>query len=295
MTYELKAEVMSPLAEEESQNSNRRQGIMLCYPFEVKRLEKWGNPTVFIQPKLDGERCRAIIKNRQVTLLSSEENVINSVPHINKALLKTGLDNIELDGELYLHGMSFEEIHSRVSRKVNMHEKAEDIQYHTFDVVSEADQLDRLFFLNQNLIDYEFVKRVPTSVVDSVEEIMSTLERYTDDGYEGAVIRHLHGKYIRRRSTQIMKFKPKKSDSYKIVGCKEEISIEGNPKNSLGAFICRDDMGTVFNVGSGFTAEQRKRFWEQREELVGKKAVIKYQHLTPGNHVPRFPVFVEVK
>jgi DNA ligase 1 len=295
-TPELNTNDMSPLSEEAYEvNSQRRQGIMLCYPFEEKRLEKWGNSTVFIQPKLDGERCRAIIKDRTVTLLSSEENVITSVPHINRALLRTGLDNIELDGELYLHGMTFEEIHSRVSRKVNMHARAEDIQYHIFDIVSAADQLDRLFYLNQNLIDYEFVRRVSTSVVSSTEEIMETLHRYTGEGYEGVIVRHLHGMYVRRRSTQIMKFKPKKHDTYQIVGFQEEISKEGNPKNSLGALICRDNMGTRFNVGSGFTAEQRQKLWQEKELLVGRRAVVNYQHLTPGKHVPRFPVFVEVK
>ena len=37
----------------------KRTGIMLCYPFEEKRLNKW-NPPYIIQPKLDGERCRAV-------------------------------------------------------------------------------------------------------------------------------------------------------------------------------------------------------------------------------------------
>lgn len=287
---------MPSLPEEPSHpESQRRKGIMLCYPFEEKRLEKWGNSTVLIQPKLDGERCRAIIKGGKVILLSSEENVITSVPHINKALLRTGLDNVELDGELYLHGMSFEEIHSRVSRKVNMHDKAEDIQYHVFDIISEADQLDRLFFMTQNLINYEFIKVIGTSVVNSVEEIMETLHRYTGEGYEGVIVRHLHGMYVRHRSTQIMKFKPKKHDTYQIVGVQEEISKDGNPKNSLGAFICKDNMGTIFNVGSGFTAEQRQKFWAEKDSLVGKKAVVNYQHLTPGKRIPRFPVFVEVK
>jgi hypothetical protein len=56
-----------------------RTGIMLCYPFEEKRLNKWGNKFL-LQPKLDGDRCRAIFDEYgKVKLLSSEENEFNSV------------------------------------------------------------------------------------------------------------------------------------------------------------------------------------------------------------------------
>ena len=70
-----------------------RTGIMLCYPFETKRLEKWGNKFL-IQPKLDGDRCRAIFSEYgAVTLYSSEGNIINSVPHIQAQLEEFGYKN----------------------------------------------------------------------------------------------------------------------------------------------------------------------------------------------------------
>ena len=87
----------------------RRKGILLCYPFEEKRLAKWAPPYI-VQPKYDGVRCRAIpIKDNNYLLLSSEENVYYSVPHINEELKSLNLNSdLELDGELYCHGMSFE-------------------------------------------------------------------------------------------------------------------------------------------------------------------------------------------
>jgi ATP-dependent DNA ligase len=92
----------------------------------------------------------------------------------------------------------------------------------------------------------------------------------------------------------IMKFKPKQSDEYEIIGYEEELSNEKVPKDSLGAIICTSGDGQSFRVGTGFTADQRLHLWTGRDKLVGKICRINYQHLTSGRRVPRFPVFVTI-
>ena len=87
-----------------------------------------------------------------------------------------------------------------------------------------------------------------------------------------------------------MKFKPRKSDVYRIIDAKEELSITGQPKGTLGALVCRGDDGHVFSVGSGFTRGERELLWRCRDNLPGKFVKVYYQALTPA-HVPRFPVF----
>ena len=113
----------------------RWKGIMKCVPFEEKRLAKW-EPPYICQPKYDGVRCRAVPVPSGYMLLSSEENVIFSVPHINKVLDKLKGTRLELDGELYLHGMSFEEIVSITSRTVNLHPNYKRMNFHIFDVIN---------------------------------------------------------------------------------------------------------------------------------------------------------------
>jgi ATP-dependent DNA ligase len=270
---------------------------MLCYPFEAKRLLKWNMPLVHTQPKLDGERCRAILYDNTVTLLSSEENTIISVPHINEALLQTGLNNIELDGELYIHGMSFEGIHSIVSRKENIHPSFESMEYHIFDIAHGANQFMRLRLLKELESSLKPPLRVvPTSTVDAREEkIVEQMLFYNKQGYEGIIVRNPAGLYVRRRSTEIMKFKPRKTDSYKIIGFEEEISIDGIPKNALGALILQSDQNQVFKVGSGnfLTRDRREELWQNRTTLIGQTAEIAYQALT-DRKVPRFPVLMNV-
>ncbi len=279
--------------------TSRRQGIMLAHPFDERRLtnsirrQRPWNPPFLLQPKLDGERCRALIGPR-VVLFSSEQHVIKSVPHINEALAALNLPHgLELDGELYQHGTDFSEIHSKVGRSATLHLDYESMDYHIFDLVDpNMPQLDPLQYLPP--IPFKPpLELVKTHVISSLAEVYEWMTSFVDFGYEGIILREANNLYVRRRSTQMMKFKPKKSDYYPVIGFTEEISITGEPKNSLGALVCTSDEGTTFNVGSGFTADQRHELWKRRHELVGCVCHVKYQNIT-SNHVPRFPVFCEL-
>ena len=277
----------------------KRTGVQLCYPFEEKRLAKW-EPPYITQPKLDGVRCRAL---RHTTheghltwlLVSSTEDLIISCPHIIEALesLEVPPDILQLDGELYRHGWTFEEIYSVTSRTTNMHPNYQEIEFHIFDTIEEIiPQAKRLINLSKLKLNDSLI-RVQHKVAFSLSDIMAHYQQYLDEGYEGIIVRHFEAPYLRRRSIYVMKFKPKKSDSYIITGYKEEIDKYGNPKGRLGALVCESD-GQQFSVGSGLDDYNRTALWEQRHSLAGKYAHVEYQHITPGRGVPRFPIFMEI-
>jgi len=270
-----------------------RKGIQLAYPFEEKRLSKW-KPPYIVQPKYDGERCRAIpIGEGKYMLLSSQENPFFSVPHVTNFLSTLQLD-IELDGELYCHGMSFESIHSIVSRTVNLHPNHEEIRFHVFDIIDDNSQTVRLYNLTRLPLKSNCTKVAPFFICNSLEDIMKTYDLLLNKGFEGIIVRHLEAPYVRKRSVYMMKFKPKKEDIYEITGYKEEVSKDGVFKDRLGALTCVGDDGTAFSVGSGLNDGERENLWNSRETLKGKKVKVQYQHLTSGKKVPRFPVFIEV-
>jgi DNA ligase-1 len=276
---------------------NRWKNIMKAVPFEEKRLDKWSIPYI-VQPKYDGIRCRAIPlmtgpKGNEYLLLSSEENVIYSVPHINEALSSLQL-RAELDGELYCHGMSFEDILSITSRSINLHIEHGNIKFHIFDIINNQPQMRRQLLVNALRGLHPWIPVAPFWLCESLEDVMRAYDEIIDLGYEGIIVRHNMAPYERKRSTLVMKFKPKKEDDYEIVGYEEEMSIEGVPKGSLGSLHCRSGDGNTFSVGTGFSRDLRSRLWQGRESLKGKIAKVKYQHLTSGRKVPRFPVFVEV-
>ena len=292
-----------------------RHGIMLCYPLEEKRLLKWGPPYI-VQPKLDGDRCRCIIDDEgEVELISSEGHPRNqSVPHIVDAIKQMVRDgtlqtNMELDGELYIHEGGYHElIHGIVSRTVNLHPDYKKAQYHIFDLINDSPAAIRTkhYISLGALFNLPYLNVVTAQVLDNIEDVYRMIDVYIENNYEGIIVRRPSGMYERKRSTNIMKFKPRKEDTYQIVGFEEEISIEGIPKNSLGALILstyKDNRYTnvdnreQFKVGTGsyLTRERRVELWKVREALVGKSATIMYQRMSAGRKVPVFPVLINVE
>lgn len=280
----------------------KRSGIMLAYPFEESRLvgpgrKHWNQWPVLTQPKLNGERAIQLSPGSS-TLLSSTESPIWSVPHINRFLDEHLVDTgIQLDGELYRHGLNFETISSIVSREVNLHPDHEKIRFYVFDIVDTTRPNVERALLLENLLkkltwDSSAIKIVPTRLAHNYEEVLEHYREYLDNGYEGIIIRHPFAKYAKKRVTTMLKFKPRERDHYKIIGTREELDKNGLPKNSLGALVCSDGAHT-FRVGSGFTQEQRQTLWQNRETLPGKIACIEYQNLS-AKGVPVFSTIVSI-
>lgn len=295
-----------------------RAGILLCYPFEEQRFLKW-NSTVLVQPKLDGERCRAIVDINPI-LYSSEvtrenergyyhkESLANipadfgttirnfALPSIIESLrllyLRIGR-NLELDGELYVHGWDFNDIHSIVSRSVNLSPEEHLMEFHVFDLITKnLAQIDRTRELMEIAKEFppniKLVKSIPAEDLPTIREIFN---KYIENGYEGIIIRNMFAPYVRKRSPYIMKFKPKKSDIYEITGF-----VEGKGKYSetIGALICRGNDGTRFEVGSFSIPDwQRKELWNMRDRLGSFDCKVSYQHKWPTD-IPKSCSFVEL-
>lgn len=283
---------------------NRRSGIMLAYPLEERRLSEpkfgWSNSwPVIVQPKLDGERAHNIAHILpEICLISSECNQILSVPHINQAMIDQKV-NVELDGELYVHGMDFSSIHSIVSRKSEetIHDDAYKMKFHIFDIVNEDPQLKRLADLSDMKLEDPLIK-VPCSIAFSMSDIMKLYDQYLNEGYEGIIVRHKNSFYERKRSRFIMKFKPKKVDDYEITDVIEAIDGSGKPKGILGAFECVGADGTKFKVGAGsINHNERFDIWNLHisyDDIVGRYVRVQYQTITDKGKVPRFGLALEI-
>ena len=277
----------------------RWKGIMKCYPFEEKRLLKW-QPPYIVQIKYDGDRARNAPLHEASILLTSEENIFYGVPHIVKQLNNGNLWKLPLDGELYDHDVFLEGghelVHGIVSRTVNIHPRHKEIDFHVVDLkIPGLSQMERILKL-QKLGDTQLppnIKIAPFWICETLDEIKSVYDRIIRMKYEGIIVRHLYGLYEDKRSTMVMKFKPKKKDIYTIVGWNEETTMDGIPKGRIGSLILSSQLGDEFSVGAGLDDNEKDYLWKIKETLPGKKAVVHFQHLT-NKKIPKGSFDIEI-
>lgn len=263
-------------------------GIMMCYPFTSKRLDKWGYP-VYVQPKINGNRCRCEGLYDGTTcppiLRSSEANVIKSVPLINQVLRDLGIGWAEFDGELYSHGMKLQDIRSIVGRTVNLHPDHKRMEYHIFDIINDdpfkkrAAKLDTLRAETYREGVADKIKVVQTYRCLTDQELDRHIGGFLEGGYEGVIFRHPDGMYERRKSRWIMKYKPRKRGIFEVIGMTEEYDKDGFAKARLGALWCKTKEGVHFKVGTGFSAAERSVYYEDGT-VIGQFINVKYQEWT---------------
>lgn len=138
-----------------------------------------------------------------------------------------------------------------------------------------------------------------------------------NNGGEGLVVRDAEGKYKLGRSgtkkPELQKLKRMQDAEFEVVGYtqfehnqNEAYTDEvGHTKRStskdgkvlveqLGSLVCKLTDGRTFNVGSGFTLEQRNVLWASKELLVGKMAKVQFFRYSPDG-IPLLPVFLDFR
>jgi ATP-dependent DNA ligase len=115
-------------------------------------------------------------------------------------------------------------------------------------------------------------------------------------GFEGLIVRNLHGKYLlEKRSNDLQKFKNFEDTEFEIVGYKLGTGTEA------GAiiFICKSGEKT-FDVRPRGSIGDRIEKAKHGDEFVGKQLTVRYQPSVKQSDVdkcelPRFPIGIDVR
>jgi DNA ligase 1 len=269
---------------------------MLAHTFE-KQGHKIKYPC-YVQPKLDGIRCIAVVKEGKCTLWSRTRKPIASCPHIVEELERIFFkQTITLDGELYNHDFrdNFEHIVHLV-RQEEPDTQCADVQYHIYDVVDSPDFANRNFglkyiFTHNKLDQVETPLKMVETYIITEDEVPKFYRGFKELGFEGAILRNSSGLYVNKRSSDLIKVKEFEDAEFEIIGIEEG---RGKLAGHVGAFVCRTRDGREFNAKmSGDTGRLREYFcdhslWE------GRQLVVKFQDLTSYG-IPRFPVGLRIK
>lgn len=273
--------------------SNKKLLPMLAKSFKDEK-DKVVYPCL-AQAKLDGLRILAHFKDGKVVLNSRKGKTYDVNPHINEALQKVLEKNpsVVLDGEGFRKDITFQKITSLVKRD-EAKAGSETLQYHVYDLFDTANMeltFEERYALLEKLvkeINSPHVILVKNKEINSADEVMKAHKEFTDEGFEGAILRNKKGKYINdKRSSDLLKVKVFLDQEFKIVGLEE-----GNGKfEGMGIFQFETDKGAPFAAMPQGSELERKSMWTNRSTYIGKMMTVRFFEWSTSNPpVPRFPV-----
>ena len=264
---------------------------------------------VYVSTKLDGIRC----------LIIDGVAYSRSLKPIRNKFIQSIIGKQEyngLDGELIVGNVYDKDVFQKTTSGV-MSEKGEPtFTFYVFDdftnnEVDYSKRLERL--LERNLYGKDGIVTLHQELYTSKEQVDKLLQRELELGGEGLILRSPIGKYKYGRSTPkeqlSVKLKFFQQDEFEVLGFTErmhnanqakinELGLQERsshkdnliPMNTLGSLILKygDDS---FQMGTGFTDEQRQEIWNNRDKYLGKLASVRYMSVGLKER-PRIPSFI---
>lgn len=280
-------EVILPMLAEESKKA--------IIPWETGEL-------IYTNPKLDGIRMTATIKNHKVTL-KSRENVdlmdrYGTVQHIIDELAP--LDDCILDGELYVHGYDFEDCMKAIKK---FRATAEDgipatkeLSFNVYDIINDKTQNERYgdIYKLLNGKSYQHIELVEYTLIGTLKDLQEMHELYLAAGYEGTIIRLGNGLYkINGRSKDLIKWKDFIDIACKIIsiGPAKKRATWGRP---VVEWLKDDGSVIQFPCATKMSHKNREDLLINAADYIGKTAEVRYfEEFKSGT--PRFPVMVGIR
>lgn len=225
----------------------------------------------FVQPKLNGVRALYHLGRMQSRGLSNEEGKVwhpSVVSHITSELDRIVHHGWLLDGEMYLHGLSLQQINSAIAvKRVAPSSKTPSIQYHVFDIIDTnslhlpfMERARLLETLREKLVIHQArsVAVVPTAFVVLQGYDNTLYADYKQRGYEGIMYRDPSAPYgfaeectnKENRWKCLLKRKGWEDGEFEITDFQRTTGEKGNAGFQI---TCATKAGKTFNVGSGLS------------------------------------------
>ena len=293
--------------------------------------------TYLISQKLDGVRCNCFItreehngeiqtnikfKSRQgkefLTLdrMKSDVNIFTQGLGCGEFVLDGEVCIIDENGKENFHGLMKE-----ITRKDHIIERP---KYKVFDILTVDEFWDRvespifserydtlcnLFKSYNDHIDkclkkmtytHSYIDLVIQQRVTSQEILDAWIELARTEKWEGCMLRK-YVPYRRGRSKDLLKIKDMQDAEYEVIGIetgKATYNDGGHKEFNVVSAIKIVHRGNIVSVGSGLSKEQRLRWYEHPEEILGEIVTIQYFEETKDSKTEtyslRFPVLKHV-
>lgn len=246
----------------------------------------------YVQPKLNG--CRVFAKkvdDHTIEYTSRKGKVYTTLHHFDTKLLSILSIGDIVDGEVYKHGMTFQQI-VRLLKK--WRPETDELELHLYDKADvHMEYRNRLVWLETKMSVGSPIVVVETYIALNENDVYSYHDTFVHEGYEGVMIRNKKGFYkFRHRSQDLQKYKEFIDEEFVIVGGKEG---EGLHEGCV-IFVCDlgDDTGRTFDVCPKGTLERKREMFTNLKSYIGKELTVRYQERSEDG-VPIFPVGIIVR
>ena len=244
--------------------------------------------------KIDGVRASFYWKDEEIKTASrggGHYDYSTAFIRNNPKLIKffKNHPDIILDGELYKHGKSLQQI-SGAARLEKDTAGMDWLEYYIYDIMDNTktfeERLEILHDISNELsLGFEPEREwkdgelrfqmVPQENVTGWTNIQKLHDKYVSEGFEGIVIRDPSKVYnFGGRTNAMIKVKMYKDAEFKIVGYEDGL----RPEDMV--FVCETDTGIKFEAKPMGPRELKWEYLDRMDEIIGKMATVKFFYLS---------------
>jgi DNA ligase 1 len=248
----------------------------------------------YIQPKLDGYRMIYNPFTNQLTSRTGKPYTILENTPLHHALQNLN-SKFPIDGELYVHDphFNFEKygiLRKQCKSKISPAELniLNSIQYHIYDIIDQNSEFYKRSDYISTFTSNNLIQIVPTNLCSNENDIQHYHSLYTNDNYEGSIVRNKNGMYKQKyRSYDLLKKKDFDDSEFEIIDFTCENDFTGSNDKPI-VWICKNKNGSTFNVPSKGTRSERTELYLNGNKYIGKMLWVQFFGYTQDG-IPRFP------
>lgn len=267
----------------------------------------------YLSRKLDGVRCLAFFNEHgEVSFFSRSGKPFETLDIVGDELERLNLSNVVMDGELCMVDKNGDEDFQSIIKEIKRKDHTiSNPLFQIFDLISLenfenktskeklSERLDNLKITLVN-ISSKYFKVLEQDLLTSWDMFESKMDLAVKSNWEGLMLRK-DCEYKGKRSQDILKVKKFYDDEYVVIDLENSINrviVDGlEVEEMMLKKVVIEHKGNRVDVGSGFTIDERRKYFNNPNEILGKTICVQYFEETTnqnGTHSLRFPVIKAV-
>jgi DNA ligase-1 len=284
--------------------------VALANSYDEKTAKKvnMNEDVWYVSRKLDGCRCICIInEDGEPTYFSRGGNEFLTLKNLDAEIISLGLKNMVIDGEICMMDANGNENFQGIIKEIKRKDHTiENPFFYMFDILTMDEfitkegttpfsirnvQLDNLFFEKE----FKNIGYLEQEILIDERMLTHYIGVAKENGWEGLMLRK-DATYQGKRSNDILKVKQFYDAEYIVVDIENALNrviVDGKEIEELMMKnVVIEHKGNRVQVGSGFTHEQKRYYFENPKEILGKQICVQYFEETKndkGTISLRFP------